>query len=88
MEKEKRNKFNKLWKIECFTSRTAARAEKILEDMNAIFAKDGPQTGSSNYIYYVIGTQHRFMNICKSLGAVKLTTNGCVLLDDPEGLDE
>lgn len=87
MEKEKRNKFNRLWNIECFNARTAARAEKILEDMNAIFAKDndGPQ---SNCIYYVIGTQHRFMNICKSLGAVKLTAGGCVLLDDPEGLDE
>lgn len=82
MEKEKRNKFNRLWSIECFNERTAEKAEKVLESMNAIFAKDGDRK------YYIIGTQHRFMNICKSLGAVKLTTFGCVLLDDPEGLDE
>ena len=73
------NKYNKLWRIVIPESKKEAISfvRFVLDSMNAIYAEE--QAEMNTYLFYLIGTQHRFMSICENLGSVKIQGNGCVI---------
>ena len=77
------NKYNKLWSIITPANKKDVinYVRETLDKLNAIYAEESAEMDT--YVFYLIGTQHRFMSICEKLGTVKLYSGGCEMLDVP-----
>lgn len=82
------NKYNKLWKIMVSEKRMDVInfVRDTLDVKNAIYAEEKAEMDT--HIFYLIGTQHRFMSICNDFGTVKLFENGCEVTLSKEDIHE
>lgn len=81
MDKKNSNKFNRLWRFECYSTEAVIKVEDILEEQRAIFAREDAKNISDDVpsVFYIIGSQHRFMNLCKAIGEISLVEGGCLV---------